>query len=142
MKRIYYMLHGSIQCCTPTNESDDFIAMVISKDIPKDATNVVVLDSDKIKANPNFYEAWTIVNNDIQIDMNAAGNCKLKKIRDERDLILQSTDIPYNVGVERGKDVSSLRMKRQALRDLPNNISFSGLSLDQIDHLDPLASFR
>lgn len=142
MKRIYYMLNGALQSCTPTKSTDDFIEMVKKKDVPAGATNVVILDSDLIKAHPYFSEAWVIVNGEIVVDEALAKACKLKKIREERDAILQSTDMPYNTGVERGKDVSSLRSRRQSLRDLPSSLNLNGLSLDQLKDLDPLDKFR
>lgn len=91
--------------------------------------------NDLVEINPNtipkdryFRDAWKLSRKQIAIDLNKAKTIHTNKLRLVRDEILQKLDIEYTKANEQGKaeEAEIIAAKKQELRDMPKNISYSG----------------
>ncbi len=133
-KRIIYTRpDGGVSIVVPTPEtlanpdfSDDadLNAHLLARSIPDDASNVEIVDDTVVPANRTFRSAWRQTGAIVVVNMPAARQLHLQRIRTVRDDVLARTDTDFVRAVEDGDIVEQTRLKtlRQALRDIPAEV--------------------
>jgi hypothetical protein len=125
---IYTRADGGVSVLNPApngrreNESDsDWLARIIAKDVPQDATGVRIVDESEIPTDRTFRNAWKADGESLVTDMARAREIHMARIRDARNKELSRLDIEQL----KGNDVST---RKQELRDLPNTFDLFGAS--------------
>jgi hypothetical protein len=129
---VYTLPNGSTCVCHPCVSRDDpsgftaedALARALIKDIPADAISVRVVERSALPSDRSFRAAWRR-DETVGIDIAAARNIHLARLRSERDAKLASTDGLIARAAERGDVVEQAKLAayRQALRQMPVDIA-------------------
>ena len=101
---------------------DQYVAHVLKRSIPTGATNVRELLEEDLPVSRKYRNAWVDKSNTskIDLDMVQVKNLLLVDLRRERDVKLKESDSLVARALESGADMTTLKEKRQALRDATN----------------------
>lgn len=100
---------------------DEFLARVIAKDVPTDATNARVLDVSDLP-DAAFRNAWSIEKDKVAVDMPKARAIHRDRLRQRRTALLEALDVESLRAIERmfstHPELAAIVAKKQALRDV------------------------
>jgi hypothetical protein len=120
--------NGGVSVCTPTGEIS--IEAVLAKDCPKGA---IIVDSNTLPNQDNdFYDAWELADGKVTVSLAKATEITKKRLRAEREPLLQAQDVAFQRALETGADTSAIVAEKQRLRDVTN---FSATTLDELRSL-------
>ncbi len=86
-----------------------------------------------------YQHSFVLKDNKLELDKNLIIENKIKLIREKRDELLKSLDIPYMIANETNnvEKKKTLGFQRQVLRDIPNKINLHNLSIENIFKFNP-----
>ncbi len=125
---VYTQRSGIAAVCVPApqgrlpNEGDDaWIARVIERSVPADATDVRVVPTSSIPSDRTFRNAWTVSGNSVDVDMPLAREVHRNRIRFKRKALLAEMDAAHQRADDQGdaKAKAEIGRRRQQLRDAP-----------------------
>ena len=87
-----------------------------------------------------YHHCYKYVNNKLTLNKESVIKCKINMLRNRRDEILKSLDLPYMIAAERDdtKKKTALMFQRQMLRDLPSKINLDHYTIEQIFYINLL----
>ena len=119
---------GGVSVCIPTGELS--IQEVQTKDTPKGS--LIVNTSDLPNQHNDFFDAWELVNGKVEVSLAKATEITKKRLRAEREPLLQAQDVAFQRALETGADTSAIVAEKARLRDITN---FSATTLDELRSL-------
>ena len=133
--------NGGVSICIPTGELS--IEAVQEKDTPKGS--IIVNIADLPNQYNDFFDAWELTKSDseffsitdfsnkyITINFDKAVEITKKRLRAEREPLLQAQDVAFQRALEEGADTTLIVAEKQRLRDITN---FSVSSLEELRSL-------
>ena len=120
--------NGGVSVCIPTGEIS--IEAVQAKDTPKGS--LIVNTSDLPNQHNDFFDAWELVDGKVEVSLAKATEITKKRLRAEREPLLQAQDVAFQRAQESGADTSAIVAEKQRLRDITN---FSATTLDELRSL-------
>ena len=111
---IIYAQNGQVAVCTPTGELP--IEAVLAKDCPKGA--MIVEQSALPNQYNDFFDAWELVDGKVEVSLVKAVEITKKRLRAEREPLLQAQDVAFQRALETGADTSAIVAEKQRLRDV------------------------
>ena len=121
------------------------IDMVLSKDIPQTAKNIVIIDDTMIPEDRTFRDAWEIKGKNLIINMDKAKAILLDRIRQVRNIKLDLLDKDWMAAYGQGKTqlASQIEAQRQVLRDIPQTINLNAAAnADELKAIWPFESME
>jgi hypothetical protein len=119
--------NGGVSVCIPTGELS--IEAVQAKDTPKGS--LIVNASDLPTAN-DFFDAWELADGKVTVSLAKATEITKKRLRAEREPLLQAQDVAFQRAQESGADTTAIVAEKQRLRDITN---FSASTLEALRSL-------
>jgi hypothetical protein len=105
---------GGVSTCIPTGEIS--IEAVLAKDCPKGA---IIVDSSTLPNQYNdFYDAWELADGVVTVSLAKATEITKKRLRAEREPLLQAQDVAFQRAQESGADTTAIVAEKQRLRDV------------------------
>jgi hypothetical protein len=94
-----------------------FVERIRQKDVPKDATDVRIIDKSEVPTDRTFRNAWR---GDLTVDMPKAREIHRDHLRQMRAPLLAALDVEYDKADERGDLIAKqeIAARKQALRDV------------------------
>jgi hypothetical protein len=141
----YTQEDGSVAIVMPTPEfcacPDSDVYKLARKSMPL-GTHFEVLDVADIPTDRYFRNAWRLgapLSKSIDIDEKRAREIHVANLRITRGEKLKEQDIEYQKALELNDTVKmqSIASKKQKLRDMPGEVDFSGLSLQELKDYTP-----
>jgi len=120
--------NGGVSVCIPTGELS--IEAVKEKDTPKNS--IIVNQSDLPNQHNDFFDAWELVDGKVEVSLAKATEITKKRLRAEREPLLQAQDVAFQRALESGADTSAIVAEKNRLRDITN---FSATTLDELRSL-------
>lgn len=120
--------NGGVSVCIPTGELP--IEAVQAKDTPKGS--IIVNQSDLPNQHNDFFDAWELVDGKVEVSLSKATELTKKRLRAEREPLLQAQDVAFQRALETGADTSAIVAEKARLRDITN---FSATTLDELRSL-------
>jgi hypothetical protein len=120
--------NGGVSVCIPTGEIS--IEAVQTKDTPKGS--IIVNQSDLPNQHNDFFDAWELVDGKVEVSLAKATEITKKRLRAEREPLLQAQDVAFQRALETGADTTAIVAEKQRLRDITN---FSATTLDELRSL-------
>jgi len=117
--------NGGVSVCIPTGEIS--IEAVLAKDCPKGA--MIVEQSALPNQYNDFFDGWELVDGKVEVSLAKATEITKKRLRSEREPLLQAQDVAFQRALETGADTSAIVAEKQRLRDITN---FSATTLDEL----------
>lgn len=109
---------GFVSLCNPAPGLD--IEYVMQKDVPA-GCDAVIMDIDSLPHDDNdFYDAWILVNNKIEVDLPEAREITKKRLRVERLDCFSKLDVAFMLSLELGQSTAEIVAEKQRLRDITN----------------------
>jgi hypothetical protein len=124
---IFSNSNGGVSTCIPTGEIS--IEAVLAKDCPKGA---IIVDSSALPTANDFYNAWELADGVVTVGLAKAVEITKKRLRAEREPLLQAQDVAFQRALESGADTTAIVAEKQRLRDITN---FSATTLEQLRSL-------
>jgi hypothetical protein len=122
---------GGVSVCIPTGEVA--IELVKEKDTP--AGSIIVNIAD-LPARDEFFDAWKLANGTVTVKLEKAKEITKKRLRAEREPLLQQQDILFQRALESNSDTSAIILEKQRLRDITSLVdsetTLDGLKAIQI----------
>ena len=115
---IFTQEDGSAGICFPTGDLS--FAEMRGRDFPEDA--VMVNEEDLPVADKDFFDAWEVVNDKIEINMVKASDVAKDKIRAMREDKFTAADKDMFFSIEKGESLVAVAAKKTILRDFPARI--------------------
>ena len=120
--------NGGVSVCIPTGELS--IEDVQAKDTP--AGSLIINQEDLPNQHNDFFDAWELVDGKVEVSLAKATEITKKRLRAEREPLLQAQDVAFQRALETGADTSAIVAEKQRLRDVTN---FSATTLDELKAL-------
>ena len=120
---------GGVSVCIPTGEIS--IGEVKNKDCPVDS--YIIPESVLPLADKDFFDAWEQKSGVVFVNIQKAKEITKKRLRSERQHLLELQDIEFQRAIESGSSTQSIIAEKQRLRDITNLV-------DQAKTLDDLRS--
>ena len=120
--------NGGVSVCIPTGEIS--IEAVQEKDTPVGSLIVNVFDLPN--QHNDFFDAWELVDGKVEVSLAKATELTKKRLRAEREPLLDAQDVAFQRALETGADTSAIVAEKQRLRDITN---FSATTLDELRSL-------
>lgn len=116
---------------------EQYEAHVLERSIPANAINVKRISDEDLPADREFRNAWADITPDtkVNIDLGKAKELKLAEMREKRNKLLEAADKDFMIALERGEDLTELKARKQALRDLTNglkNLTATGVDDEKV----------
>ena len=111
---IYTNENGGVSVCTPTGELP--IEAVQAKDTPKGS--LIVNVSDLPNQYNDFFDAWELIDGKVTVSLDKAKEITKKRLRAEREPLLQAQDVAFQRALEAGADTSAIVAEKNRLRDV------------------------
>jgi hypothetical protein len=90
---------------------------IMAKDCPDHAA---MIDNDLLPNDDmDFFDAWTLVNGAVIVDLEAAKEITKNRLRFERGPLLTAQDVAFQRALETGADTTAIVAEKQRLRNLP-----------------------
>ena len=106
--------NGGVSVCIPTGELP--IEQVQIKDTPKGS--IIVNTSDLPNQHNDFFDAWELVDGKVEVSLAKAKEITKKRLRAEREPLLQAQDVAFQRALEAGSDTSAIVAEKNRLRDV------------------------
>jgi hypothetical protein len=110
--------NGGVSTCIPTGEIS--IDAVMEKDVPKGRGARIVNVADLPNQYNDFYDAWEMDANSVNVNKAKAVEITKKRLRAEREPLLAKQDVAFQRALESGADTSAIVAEKQRLRDITN----------------------
>lgn len=108
--------NGNVTVCMPSGELP--IEQVQIKDTP--SGSLIVNYSDLPNEHDCFFDAWEIVSGKVEVNFQKAKEITKKRLRIEREPLLQAQDVLFQRALESGADTSSIVAEKIRLRNITN----------------------
>lgn len=122
--------NGGVSVCIPTGELS--IEAVQAKDTPKGS--IIVNQSDLPNQHNDFFDAWELVNGKVEVSLAKAVEITKKRLRAEREPLLQAQDVAFQRALESGADTTAIVAEKQRLRDV-TSLADAATTLDELRSL-------
>ena len=119
--------NGGVSVCIPTGELS--IEAVQLKDTPKGS---LIVDTASLPTDNTFFDAWELVDGKVEVSLAKATEITKKRLRAEREPLLQAQDVAFQRAQESGADTTAIVAEKQRLRDITN---FTATTLDELRSL-------
>lgn len=120
---------GGVATCIPTGELS--IEAVMEKDCPKGRGARIVNQTDLPIAHNDFYDAWEMDDKSVTVNLDKAKEITKKRLRAEREPLLQAQDVAFQRALESGDDTKAIVAEKNRLRDI-TKLADSANSLDEL----------
>lgn len=110
---IAYPNETCVSIVMPTGEIP--LEQVAIKDVPADTPYIFVTEADL--PDNDFFNAWEMVSETIQVNLNKAKELHKEKIRAARKPLFEALDVQFQRALEDGEDTKEIVAKKKALRD-------------------------
>lgn len=117
---------GGVTLTWPTGELP--IEQVLVKDCPPGA---VIVDTDTLPQNHDFFNAWEMDGNGVQVNFDKAKELTRQRLRMERAPLLVVQDVAFQRALETNADVAPIVAEKQRLRDLTKLVD-AAATLDEL----------
>lgn len=104
---------GGVSVTIPTGEIS--IEAVLAKDCPKGA---MIVEQSALPTANDFFDAWELVDGVVTVSLAKAKELTKKRLRLEREPLLQAQDVAFQRALESGADTSAIVAEKQRLRDI------------------------
>ena len=121
--------NGGVATCIPTGELP--IEAVLTKDVPEGRGGRIVNYTDLPHQHNDFYDAWEMDDKSITVNLAKAKEITKKRLRAEREPLLQAQDVAFQRALETGADTSAIVAEKNRLRDI-TKLADSANSLDEL----------
>lgn len=91
-------------------------------------TKYEIVDTSSIPSDRTFRDAWGKEGAGIKVNIPKARSIHLDNIRMFRNMKLDETDKELILAIEKEESLGELKIKRQSLRDIPQNIDLESAS--------------
>ena len=106
--------NGGVSVCIPTGEIS--IEAVQAKDTPKGS---IIVDASALPNQHNdFFDAWELVDGKVEVSLAKAKEITKKRLRAEREPLLQAQDVAFQRALEAGADTTAIVAEKNRLRDV------------------------
>ena len=113
---IFTNSNGGVSTTIPTGEIS--IEAVLAKDCPKGA---IIVDSNTLPNQHNdFYDCWELADGKVTVSLAKATEITKKRLRAEREPLLQAQDVAFQRAQESGADTTAIVAEKNRLRDITN----------------------
>jgi hypothetical protein len=119
--------NGGVSVCIPTGELS--IEAVKEKDTPKGS--LIVNTSDLPNQHNDFFDAWELVDGKVEVSLDKAKEITKKRLRAEREPLLQAQDVAFQRALETGADTTAIVAEKARLRDI-TNLADAAKTLDEL----------
>lgn len=126
---------------------EEYVAHVLERSIPADATKVRYVNEEDIPSDREFRNAWCDVSTEpcVDIDAEKARDIVLTEVRLQREPLLVKADQDFMRALEGGQDTTEIVEQKKALRDLTEPVKSlalpeDGLATEQL--LEQLRAFK
>jgi hypothetical protein len=123
--------NGGVSICIPTGELS--IEDVQAKDTP---TGSIIVDVDSLPNN-DFFNAWELADGVVTVSLAKAAEITKKRLRAEREPLLQAQDVAFQRALEAGGDTSAIVAEKQRLRDV-TKLADQATTLEELKAITPL----
>jgi hypothetical protein len=106
--------NGGVSVCIPTGEIS--IEAVKEKDTP--VGSLIVNVSDLPNQYNDFFDAWELADGVVTVSLAKATEITKKRLRAEREPLLQAQDVAFQRAQETGADTSAIVAEKARLRDV------------------------
>lgn len=106
--------NGGVSVCIPTGELP--IEAVQQKDTP--AGSIIVNTSDLPNQYNDFFDAWELVDGKVEVSLDKAKEITKKRLRAEREPLLQAQDVAFQRALEEGADTTVIIAEKNRLRGI------------------------
>lgn len=106
--------NGGVSVCIPTGELP--IEQVQAKDTP--AGSIIVNTSDLPNEYNDFFDAWELVDGKVEVSLAKAKELTKKRLRAEREPLLQAQDVKFQRALEKGFDTTAIVAEKNRLRSV------------------------
>ena len=115
---------------------------VMERSIPEGALNVKLITDEDLPGDREFRDAWVDVTPDtkVNIDLTKAKALKLGELREKRNKLLEATDKDLIIALEKGQDLSLIKARKQALRDITDPLK--ALKAEGVDDQQALKQIK
>lgn len=120
--------NGGVSTCVPTGEIS--IDAVMTKDVPAGRGARIVNITDLPRDN-DFYDAWEMDDTSVTVNLDKAKELTKKRLRTEREPLLQAQDVAFQRALESGADTSAIVAEKNRLRDI-TNLADQATTLDEL----------
>lgn len=108
--------NGGVSVCIPTGEMP--IEQVQAKDIPHGVDSYIVR-ADTLPENDNdFFDAWEQTRGVVTVNMTKAKAITKRRLRAEREPLLQAQDVAFQRALEQGADTAAIVAEKNRLRNI------------------------
>ena len=107
--------NGGVSVCIPTGEIS--IEAVQAKDTPKGS---LIVNTSDLPRDNDFFDAWELADGKVSVSLAKAKEITKKRLRSEREPLLQAQDVAFQRALESGSDTSAIVAEKQRLRDITN----------------------
>jgi hypothetical protein len=129
---------GGVSIVSPAdNYEGDFVQWL--KDVELDDMEFVSLFPIQLPADRYFRDAWRLVDSRVEIDLSAAKEIRINRLREARNRQLRDLDrqfIECFEKVDRDR-ISEIVIEKQQLRDMPNDDIFNTEDIDELKCATP-----
>jgi hypothetical protein len=123
--------NGGVSICIPTGEIS--IESVKEKDTP---VGSIIVDISALPARDMFFDAWELNNGTVTVNLQKAKELTKKRLRAEREPLLQQQDVLFQRALESNSATSAIVLEKQRLRDITSLVdsetTLAGLKAIQI----------
>jgi hypothetical protein len=106
--------NGGVSVCIPTGELS--IQAVKEKDTP--AGSIIVNTADLPNEHNDFFDAWELKGSKVEVSLDKAKEITKKRLRAEREPLLQAQDVAFQRALETGADTAAIVAEKARLRDV------------------------
>jgi len=105
--------NGNVAVTIPTGEIS--IEAVLAKDCPKGA---IIVEASSLPTDNDFYDAWELADGKVTVSLAKATEITKKRLRAEREPLLQAQDVAFQRAQESGADTTAIVAEKNRLRDV------------------------
>jgi hypothetical protein len=106
--------NGGVSVCIPTGELS--IQAVKEKDTP--AGSLIVNTADLPNQYNDFFDAWELVNGEVEVSLAKAKEITKKRLRAEREPLLAAQDVLFQKAQETNADTAAIVAEKNRLRNI------------------------
>ena len=122
--------NNGVSVCIPTGEIS--IEAVQAKDTPKGS--LIVNQSDLPNQHIDFFDAWELIDGKVEVSIAKAKEITKKRLRVEREPLLQAQDVAFQRAQELGVDTNAIVTEKQRLRDI-TKLADEATTLDELKEI-------
>lgn len=135
IKRIVYERpDGGVSIVIPAPEfvarfkdESEAISVIMAKDVPVDATNIIICNATDLPKQENFRDAWERFGVSVRVNMQKAQAMHMNDIRSMRNKKLSELDVLQMRAIvgQKNDEINSIENDKQNLRDIPETFDLS-----------------